>query len=31
MVHYRLDDDHVVRLLAQGLDHVTEARARGAR
>lgn len=31
MVHYRLDDDHVVRLLAQGLDHVTEARARGVR
>lgn len=31
MVHYRLDDDHIVRLLAQGLDHVTEAGARRER
>lgn len=31
MVHYRLDDDHIVRLLAQGLEHVGEARARGER
>jgi ArsR family transcriptional regulator, lead/cadmium/zinc/bismuth-responsive transcriptional repressor len=31
MVHYRLDDDHIVRLLAQGLEHVTEARTRGVR
>jgi ArsR family transcriptional regulator, lead/cadmium/zinc/bismuth-responsive transcriptional repressor len=28
MVHYRLDDDHIVGLLAQGLDHVSEAGAR---
>lgn len=31
MVHYRLDDDHIVGLLAQGLEHVGEARARGER
>jgi DNA-binding transcriptional ArsR family regulator len=31
MVHYRLDDDHIVGLLAQGLDHVTEAGARRER
>jgi DNA-binding transcriptional ArsR family regulator len=31
MVHYRLDDEHIVGLLAQGLDHVGEARARGER
>jgi DNA-binding transcriptional ArsR family regulator len=31
MVHYRLDDDHIVGLLAQGLEHVTEARSRGGR
>jgi ArsR family transcriptional regulator, lead/cadmium/zinc/bismuth-responsive transcriptional repressor len=31
MVHYRLDDDHIVGLLAQGVDHVTEARSRGGR
>ena len=28
MVHYRLDDDHIVGLLAQGLDHVGEAGVR---
>ena len=26
MVYYRLDDDHIVRLLAQGLEHVSEPR-----
>jgi DNA-binding transcriptional ArsR family regulator len=31
MVHYRLDDDHIVGLLAQGLEHVTEARSRSGR
>jgi len=31
MVHYRLDDDHIVGLLAQGLDHVSEAGARRER
>lgn len=31
MVHYRLDDDHIVGLLAQGLDHVTEAGTRRER
>lgn len=31
MVHYRLDDDHIVGLLAQGLDHVTEAGSRRGR
>ena len=30
MVYYRLDDDHIVRLLAQGLEHVSEPR-RGER
>ena len=31
MVHYRLDDDHIVGLLAQGLDHVSEAGSRRGR
>ena len=31
MVHYRLDDDHIVGLLAQGLDHVSEAGVRRGR
>lgn len=32
MVYYRLDDDHIVRLLAQGLEHVSEpSRLRGER
>jgi DNA-binding transcriptional ArsR family regulator len=31
MVHYRLDDDHIVGLLAQGLDHVSEAGTRRER
>ena len=31
MVHYRLDDDHIVGLLAQGLDHVSEAGSRRER
>jgi DNA-binding transcriptional ArsR family regulator len=31
MVYYRLDDDHVVGLVAQGLQHVGESRARGDR
>jgi ArsR family transcriptional regulator len=31
MVHYRLDDDHITRLLAQGLEHVGEALARRQR
>lgn len=31
MVFYRLDDDHVVGLVAQGLQHVGEGRARGDR
>ena len=28
MVHYRLDDDHIARLLAQALEHVGEAAPR---
>lgn len=24
MIYYRLDDDHIVKLLAQGLEHVSE-------
>ena len=31
MVYYRLDDDHVVGLVAQGLQHVAESLARGDR
>ncbi|MBK5297814.1 MAG: helix-turn-helix transcriptional regulator [Vicinamibacteria bacterium] len=31
MVHYRLDDDHITGLLAQGLDHVNEAGTRRER
>jgi hypothetical protein len=31
MVFYRLDDEHVVGLVAQGLQHVGEGRARGER
>ncbi len=31
MVHYRLDDDHIKGLLAQGLDHVSEAGTRRER
>ena len=31
MVYYRLDDDHVAGLVAQGLQHVSEGRARGDR
>ncbi len=31
MVHYRLDDDHIARLLALGLEHVGEAIARRGR
>jgi DNA-binding transcriptional ArsR family regulator len=31
MVHYRLDDDHIVGLLAQGLEHVSEAGTRRGR
>jgi ArsR family transcriptional regulator len=31
MVFYRLDDDHVVGLVAQGLQHVGEHRARAER
>jgi DNA-binding transcriptional ArsR family regulator len=31
MVFYRLDDDHVVGLVAQGLQHVGESLARGDR
>ena len=31
MVHYRLDDEHIARLLAQGLEHVDEAIARRER
>lgn len=31
MVYYRLDDDHVVGLVAQGLQHVGESLARGDR
>ena len=31
MVHYRLDDDHIARLLALGLEHVDEAIARRER
>ena len=31
MVHYRLDDDHIVGLLGQGLDHVNEAGSRRER
>jgi len=31
MVHYRLDDDHIARLLALGLEHVGEAIARRER
>ena len=31
MVHYRLDDDHIVGLLAQGLEHVSEAGVRRGR
>lgn len=31
MVFYRLDDDHIVGLLGQGLEHAGEARARGGR
>lgn len=30
-VHYRLDDEHIAGLLAQGLDHAGEARGRGDR
>ena len=31
MVFYRLDDDHIVRLLMQGREHAEEAGARAAR
>jgi ArsR family transcriptional regulator len=31
MVLYRLDDDHIARLLSQGLEHVAEAVARRER
>jgi ArsR family transcriptional regulator, lead/cadmium/zinc/bismuth-responsive transcriptional repressor len=31
MAHYRLDDEHIARLLAQGLEHVGEAAARRER
>jgi DNA-binding transcriptional ArsR family regulator len=31
MVYYRLDDDHIVGLLGQGLEHASEARTRGGR
>jgi DNA-binding transcriptional ArsR family regulator len=31
MVFYRLDDDHIVRLLTQGREHAEEAGARAAR
>ena len=31
MVFYRLDDDHIVRLLAQGREHAEEGAARSAR
>lgn len=31
MVHYRLDDDHIVGLLGQGLEHVNEAGSRRKR
>ena len=31
MVYYRLDDEHVVGLVTQGLQHVGESRARGDR
>ena len=31
MMYYRLDDDHIVKLLAQGVAHVAEAAGRRAR
>jgi ArsR family transcriptional regulator, lead/cadmium/zinc/bismuth-responsive transcriptional repressor len=31
MVFYRLDDDHIVRLLAQGREHAEEGASRAAR